>query len=152
MAIAEIRFSRTGYEFAGVWGFGSAETARSLALLRGEHNDCTVRALAIWAGVSYGEAHGLMATRCARQPRKGAWPHGVLVELGARVKIDQPPTYRSGITGRLPSRMTVGRFARENPRGRFFVLVRGHALAIIDGVIFDWYAKPKRAIVAAWQF
>lgn len=33
--------------------------------------------------------------------------------------------------------MTLKRFAKENPKGAFYILVRGHALAIIDGIIVD---------------
>ena len=33
--------------------------------------------------------------------------------------------------------MTLKRFAKENPKGAFYIIIKGHALAIIDGVIVD---------------
>jgi hypothetical protein len=33
--------------------------------------------------------------------------------------------------------MTLKRFAAENPKGAFYIIVKGHALAIIDGQIVD---------------
>lgn len=33
--------------------------------------------------------------------------------------------------------MTLKRFAKENPKGAFYIVIKAHALAIIDGVIVD---------------
>lgn len=33
--------------------------------------------------------------------------------------------------------MTLKRFAKENPKGAFYIIVKGHALAIVDGIIVD---------------
>jgi len=114
-----------------------------------ETKDCTVRALSVWAGITYAEAHAL-ASAAGRPDRKGWYPHEFLDTLGKRLQVNPDlPTYAGR---RLPSRMTVGRFAKENPRGRFYCVVRGHALAIVDGAIIDWRPSPARILLTAWEF
>ena len=34
--------------------------------------------------------------------------------------------------------MTINRFVKTHPRGSYYVLVRGHALAVVDGTVQDW--------------
>lgn len=46
--------------------------------------------------------------------------------------------------------VTVEAFRKANPVGRFVVLVRGHALALIDGVLYgDW--APRSRVDVAYQ-
>jgi len=47
--------------------------------------------------------------------------------------------------------MTLSTFARKYSRGKFYILVKGHALAVIDGEIVDHTDKPKRRINFAWK-
>lgn len=49
------------------------------------------------------------------------------------------------------NRITIKEFTIKHPNGRCFVVVRGHALAIIDGVVYDHSEKPRRQIQAAWR-
>lgn len=50
------------------------------------------------------------------------------------------------------NKITVGKFIKQHPTGRFFVVVRGHALSIIDGEIIDWNEKGlRRQVISAWR-
>jgi hypothetical protein len=44
-------------------------------------------------------------------------------------------------------RITLNQFIKQNPRGRFYVVVRGHAVGIVDGVCIDTLAPRGRARV-----
>jgi hypothetical protein len=50
--------------------------------------------------------------------------------------------------------MTVGTFVKQNPVGTFFILVKGHAFTIKDGVVIgNWEdsVKKKRVVRFAFQ-
>ena len=49
------------------------------------------------------------------------------------------------------NRITLGKFIAKHPEGRFFVLVRGHALCVIDGVLFDHNESTRRQVTSAWR-
>ena len=49
------------------------------------------------------------------------------------------------------NRITLGKFIENHPEGRFFVLVRGHALCVIDGVLFDHNESTRRQVTSAWR-
>lgn len=38
---------------------------------------------------------------------------------------------------------TVAALARELPKGAWVVLTKKHALALVDGVVYDWVRSPK---------
>jgi hypothetical protein len=50
--------------------------------------------------------------------------------------------------------MTVGTFVKKNPKGTFFVLVKGHAFTIKDGVVIGNYedaVKTKKIMRCAFE-
>jgi hypothetical protein len=50
--------------------------------------------------------------------------------------------------------MTVGTFIKKNPVGTFFILVKGHAFTIKDGVVIGNYEdaqKPRRVMLDAFE-
>jgi hypothetical protein len=60
---------------------------------------------------------------------------------------------RGAVTGWVSSRYapvpalpTLQRFAREHPRGRYMVRVSGHAVAVIDGVVWG-YHRPRTRVL-----
>ena len=46
---------------------------------------------------------------------------------------------------------TLNQFTKRYPKGRFYVSVRDHAVAVIDGVVYDYEHAGKRRIIGAWQ-
>ena len=63
--------------------------------------------------------------------------------------------YDVKVKGEIKRRnMTVGTFVKQNPKGTFFVIVKGHAFTIKDGVVignFEDAIKTKRVIKCAFR-
>lgn len=103
----------------------------------GEKNDCTVRALAVLCKAPYEQAHRLLQ-RAGRCNRRG---FNFSAFLGHQAHLLGHKFTEIDHQG-----ATVNRWMRQHPRGRFAVLIRGHATTIIDGKIVDNHANPKSRI------
>lgn len=117
------------------------EICRASAAI-GERNDCTVRALTVVTGAPYENVHRALAV-AGRKPRKGfclePFLSGDRVLAGTRFeKIEAKAA-------------TVSRFAKRFPRGKFVLIIRGHATTIVDGTVVDMRANPKSRIKAAFR-
>lgn len=105
-----------------------------------ERNDCTVNALAKVADLPYGAAyrytelagrrknHGMFSRDIVKM-----WANGTL----ANYKVTEIPvgfsqTIRGGV-----QRPTLADIRRRFPKGRYYVIATGHAIAMKDGVILD---------------
>ena len=96
----------------------------------GESNDCAVRALSLAFNKPYSEVHAL----CAKIGRvEGRGMRSSQIELAIQelsnngiAKLAKP--YRA---------QTFTTFARDNKRGNYLIIKRGHAVAMIDGVFHD---------------
>lgn len=110
-------------------------------ILYRERNDCTVIAFAIVFKVTYAEAHKHMKERCGRMNRKGVISKTVLPPSLPDVRF----RVRS-FNKESGNATTLGRFIKDHPVGRYYVCVRGHALAVVDGVVYDYYYGPKRQV------
>ena len=104
--------------------------------------DCTVRALVAVAGIPY-ELADLIAAVAGRKAGQGFWPRILMAECARRgVKFRKL---------RIKRRRTLERFEREYPAGKFYVVKRGHAFAVIDGKANE--RQPAGALIyQAWQF
>lgn len=108
-----------------------------------ESNDCVVRALSLAFNRPYAEVHAVCA-RAGRRPKCGMRDltiNKALVELSGNesAKLD-----------RNVQAQTFTTFARDNPKGRYVIIKRGHAVALIDGVYHDvGTVGEPRAIVKA---
>ena len=133
----------------------------NLRTIKGETNDCTVRAFAAAADIPYEKAHAIMSkhgrgfgrgTFHATQVKAYAEAGGVLRAIfgttkGARYRARQEPTvpHEAGIT--------LQTLMEEIPMGRFVCLQRGHAFAIIDKQLADGGALPAGTkITAIYRF
>jgi len=151
---------------------GSAIKGYSDSLIaRRETNDCVVRAFASAFDVSYDYAHKYVAEEFKRQPRKGTYftaskmsklSEGVIkvnnkkiIPIGSKGSSPYSLSYDVKVKGETVKRqMTVGTFVKKNPKGTFFVLVRGHAFTIKDGVVIgnpEDAIKTKRPMKAAFE-
>jgi hypothetical protein len=119
----------------------NATDDRSSLLAASEEADCTVRAFAVWAGVSYAEAHAIMR-EAGRKDRCGL-AHDA---LGTLLRQYGKPC-RIGVKN-----VTLSQFVQRHPKGRYYVAVYGHALAVIDGIVHDWHPGNRRIVIAAWEF
>jgi hypothetical protein len=101
-----------------------------------EKNDCTVRAAAVRFCTSYRRAHEI----CEEIGRRDG--HGLklihIKNLFEKMGLEyQKPIFRP----------TLKQFIEQHPAGRWFVVVRGHAIGISNGVIIDTVTPRPRARV-----
>jgi len=123
-----------------------------------ETNDCAVRAMANSFGVSYAYAHQAMKT--AGRKDKKVTPVSVIEEVitkehGGKVAVQIPTIGQACLSVSPENRtheITIATFCKQNPHGRFYCLVRGHALAIVDGVVQDSFRnKAGKRIYKAYE-
>ena len=110
-----------------------------------EHNDCTVRALSAAAQVPYEQAHAALA-RAGRVNGRGVkfWAiQNAYSEFGGK-------WVAFNFEAKLP---TLAHFTSALPSRRCVVLIRGHALALVDGVQLDLAPSGARFRVQGyWKF
>lgn len=119
---------------------------RSASLAAGEHNDCTVIATALVTGWSYEDARRYTA-ELGRKPRSGfrtALIAGALERDG--FGVTPVPAARAG--GAQYTMTTIGRRYRS---GRYFVRVKQHVAALIDGQVLDWTAGRRHRVTHVWK-
>jgi hypothetical protein len=130
-----------------------------------DSNYCTVSALSATLGISFDQAYDYARDNWSRQRGRGVttsimlktlpqaigkeYAKEVLGQEVTRVKAEQDYKQPEGYM--LTRDMTLSTFAKKYPRGKYYILVKGHALAVIDGEIVDHTDKPKRRIRYAWK-
>lgn len=92
-----------------------------------DKRDCTVRALSLAANLPYKNVHSAFEVM-GRKDRQGTYGKKVLQGVCRILEIKAIQVKRSG---------TLKKFLIQNPKGNFWCLKRGHAFAIIDGVVHD---------------
>ena len=92
-----------------------------------ESGCCSVIALANTMDWSFGKAHRFMAKHGRKHGR------GMAMYQISRVMQKLNKERGNDCNG-----MTINRFVKSNPKGSYYVLVRGHALAVVDGTVQDW--------------
>ena len=108
-----------------------------------ETRDCTVRALAISAGIKYYIAHNI-ARDAGRRSRCGFYVPKIIKEA----KKNGLQFYKC-----VRSSITIQKFLKKYPKGRFYCRRSGHAFAVIDGVILDTTPNtPYQRITEAYEF
>lgn len=107
-----------------------------------ETNDCTVLSLACLFGWTYGKARAAMRVAGGRQDRKSASMHVAASMIPGLVELGHPTPEET---------LSLAQFCRVHRRGRYWVNVTGHALAVIDGKIHDHSYSPRRRVRYAWR-
>lgn len=100
------------------------------AKANGEHNDCSVKAVAIACDVPYKVAHKALE-KAGRKPRKGVYPH----EIQAAIESLGYGVAQWQVTAKTASKLGIDPALQK---GHFMVFVRGHVAALKDGVVEDW--------------
>lgn len=132
---------------------GIAQSQSDLA--KSETNDCVVRAFMMTLDLPYDKAHQFVADKFKREFRKGTYTCRYLSNVVGRQKNG----YKMTLMGYHPSRVfgdrkklvnpkykketgyTVKSFMEQHPVGRYFIIVKGHALALVDGVLYGNYSE-----------
>jgi hypothetical protein len=124
-----------------------------------QKRDCAVRAIANVGTYSYPLALSLLSNAGRRDNRGTPWHalNKVYKEAGAynvtyygkrmaKMSMEHSVTYRD-------KGMTLKTFLANNPKGRHVVIVRGHALAVVDGSTVDVFSsKAGVRIIASFTF
>lgn len=119
--------------------FKNSDVGRAREGFAAEQNDCTVRAAAIRFTTSYTRAHELLK-EIGREPGRGINSR-ILKNLFDKMGLElRKPLFK----------ITLGQFIKQNPKGRFFVVVRAHAVGISDGVCID--TLPPRLRMKVWWY
>lgn len=110
----------------------------------GDKNNCTVVALSTVLGIDYSKAKLFAEKRGNRVRGRGLYDNQIEDMLFSLKSYHVEKVKLSGKT-------YLDSFCNNNDIGRFYVLVRGHALAVINGVIYDHSYKGKRVIRKAYK-
>lgn len=109
-------------------------------------NSCTVVALSCVTGNSWKACDGYLR-KYGRRYRKGMLRKQQEEAFKGLTKfVTKESPYNSS------NRITIGQFLKKHPKGKFYCCVRGHAFAIIDGVLYDHSERLRRQITFAYRF
>ena len=101
------------------------------------------------AQIPYYQAHDLLA-RFGRSPRHGI-PYLSFV-CNLRERGECVGAYRIERV-RMPETVTLAKFLRDFPKGRFVVRKSGHVFAVIDGIQYDSFPNgPRVRITHIYHF
>lgn len=116
-----------------------------------ETNDCAVRAMANAFGISYPRAHAAMKV-AGRQDRKGT-AVGVIDKVVTQEHNGKRAVRLNHIgTGKDQRQVSIGTFCKYRTTGSYYCIVRGHAFAIVDGVVQDAFKnKAGKRIYRAYE-
>ena len=127
----------------------------SSELAKKENNDCVVRAFMCALNLSYDQAHAWVKNELKRQDRKGTYMNAYGKNIIGKTKNGKKISF----IGTHPSRSfmkhslgsdkvlvnqkykkatgyTLKSFMENNPVGNFVLIVQGHAVAVVNGVLF----------------
>lgn len=124
-----------------------------------ERNDCAIRATVCASAKPYAEVHAAYAA-AGRTARRGT-PWSVcqdaaralfgadveIVKFDANYELIGSPWRRRWHASGRP---TLARFTAEHRKGRYVVIIKGHALALVDGVQIDTAPSGSRCKVQAY--
>ena len=106
----------------------------------GDTNACTVHALSAVTGKSFKDCQIITATY-GRKFGQGMRAFHVAKMLDKKCDAIEFCFYRD-------ERFTLAQFIKEHPKGTYYVLVEGHALAVINGDLYDHSRKLRRRVNA----
>lgn len=101
-----------------------------------EKNDCTVRALMTLTGQTYELAHDLCSDY-GRKSRRAMYTTALEHAMKSGDTLLECTFHERRTRG--DRTVTLKRFIRENPVGRFYCTKRGHAFAVVDGQVIDTF-------------
>lgn len=124
---------------------------RASAGLGNESNDCAVRALSHAFNVPYTYAHAAMAAGGRKQCK------GTSIITIHQV-VTREHNGKRGVAmetigiGPGKRQVSIATFCKYHPQGSFYCIVRGHAFAVVDGVVHDAFVnKAGRRIYKAYR-
>lgn len=113
-----------------------------------ETNDCTVVTMAQVLGIHYIEARKILAEKFGRKKGKGL-PYEKCAKFDETMKAEGYTVVKGPYSE--GNRISLNQFCIKHPKGAYYVRVRGHAIAVVDGVVYDHTHKPKRMVIQAFR-
>ncbi len=130
--------------------------ARESAIGRNEKNDCVVRAFMAALDISYDSAHAFVANYLKRIKKRGTFTSTYLpnvigkVKNGKKIKMYGVSPSHDYLIGfrfpntklltnpkyKKPTGYTLRSFIENHPTGNYFLIVEGHAVAVVDGKLY----------------
>ena len=110
----------------------------------GERSDCTVRALSSVTKIDYATVHKVL-TQAGRKRGRGINFRFVADDVFTSLNLNSWK-----VKSEKTKTITVDKFVKKYPKGRFLCLKRGHAFPIINGEYYDVKSKNVRIIIA-WK-
>lgn len=111
-----------------------------------DKNCCTVVSLSCVTGRSFEQCNKYLSKFGRRFMGRLSFDNQILAfEAPTKFK-----TVKSPYT--MKNRITIKKFIEKHSKGKFYCCSRGHAFAIIDGVLYDHSDKPRRQIVFCYRF
>ena len=127
---------------------------RQSELAKKEDRDCVVRAFMAALDISYDQSHAWVKKNMEREDRKGTFTVKYSKNIIGKTKNNYKVSYigthpsKEGINERIGSNKilvnkqykkstgyTLKSFMENNPVGRFVLIVQGHAVAVVNGVL-----------------
>lgn len=134
-----------------------------LEMIKGEQDDCVVTSIMCAANTTYQKAHTYCQERFNRQNGQGI-PLFPTLDEAIGTKINDYALKVAGFNSRKcryyaskygaymngDKEWTLQQFVENHQVGRYILIVYGHAVAVIDGVLHgnlsDQYYKPSRKV------
>jgi hypothetical protein len=136
-----------------------------------EDNDCVVRAFMAALDIPYDQTHAWVKKNMKREDRKGTYTGNAVKSVEGKTKNG----YKVNFIGLNPSKKyweklvgsnkilvnpkykkqtgyTLKSFMENNPVGRFVLIVQGHAVAVVDGVLYGNTNENKHGIYRSVYF
>lgn len=111
-----------------------------------EENDCTVCALAGATDMPYAEAHRILKDAGRRDGRRFKF----LLYMSCQGPSPEIGGWTFTQLRDVPY-ITINRFLKDFPKGRFIVRRRGHVCAVIDGkVVSEPYPRLRCKVTRIW--
>ena len=109
-----------------------------------DRNCCCVVALMKVMDCTYDTAYKWCQEKGGRSRRRGMY----MPQIVKMFEEMQNTPNKKGPYGK-ENKITINQFIKKHPVGRFFCVHKGHAFAIVDGVLYDHVDKPRRQIYYA---
>ncbi len=108
-----------------------------------EDNDCTVITWSHTFDCEYDRARKYLA-QFGRRPRQGMKLYDIKRALAAckKSKVVLGPYDRN-------NKISLSKFCKLHNKGRYYICVRGHALCVKDGVVYDYKDGGRRQVTFA---
>ena len=139
----------------GEYFINSIELSRNTSkLAQSEDQDCVVRAFMAALDIPYDQAHAWVKKELHRKNNKGTMMNAFSKNIIGKTKNNYKVSYigthpsKEGINERIGSNKilvnkqykkstgyTLKSFIENNPVGRFVLIVQGHAVAVVNGVL-----------------